>query len=120
MNITRDFVDAVGHTPMIRLRTASEETGCEILGKAEFMNPGGSVKDRAARAIVLDAERRGQLNPGGTVVEGTAGNTGIGLAHVCNARGYRCVIVMPDNQSPEKYALIEALGAEVRRVKTVP
>jgi len=84
------------------------------------MNPGGSVKDRAARGIVLDAERRGALRPGGTIVEGTAGNTGIGLAHVCNARGYRCVIVMPDNQSPEKYALIEALGAEVRRIKTVP
>jgi cysteine synthase A len=114
------FVDAIGGTPLIRLRRASEETGCEIFGKAEFMNPGGSVKDRAARAIVLDAERRGVLAPGGTVVEGTAGNTGIGLAHVCNARGYRCVIVMPDNQSPEKYALIEALGAEVRRVKTVP
>jgi cysteine synthase A len=84
------------------------------------MNPGGSVKDRAARGIILDAERRGVLRPGGTVVEGTAGNTGIGLAHVCNARGYKCVIVMPDNQSPEKYALIEALGAEVRRVRTVP
>jgi cysteine synthase A len=120
MNVVSGFVDAVGHTPLIRLRRASEETGCEIFGKAEFMNPGGSVKDRAARAIVLDAERRGELRPGGTVVEGTAGNTGIGLAHVCNARGYRCVIVMPDNQSPEKYALIEALGAEVRRVKTVP
>jgi cysteine synthase A len=120
MNVVSGFVDAVGHTPLIRLRRVSEETGCEILGKAEFMNPGGSVKDRAARAIVLDAERRGELRPGGTVVEGTAGNTGIGLAHVCNARGYRCVIVMPDNQSPEKYALIEALGAEVRRVKTVP
>jgi cysteine synthase len=120
MNVVSGFVDAVGHTPLIRLRRVSEETGCEILGKAEFMNPGGSVKDRAARAIVLDAERRGELKPGGTVVEGTAGNTGIGLAHVCNARGYRCVIVMPDNQSPEKYALIEALGAEVRRVKTVP
>jgi cysteine synthase A len=120
MNVLKDFLDAVGRTPLIRLRAISEETGCEILGKAEFMNPGGSVKDRAARAIVLDAERRGQLRPGGTVVEGTAGNTGIGLAHVCNARGYRCVIVMPDNQSQEKYALIEALGAEVRRVKTVP
>jgi cysteine synthase A len=110
----------VGNTPLIRLRHMSEETGCEIYGKAEFMNPGGSVKDRAARAIVLDAERRGSLEPGGTVVEGTAGNTGIGLAHVCQARGYRCVIVMPDNQSPEKYALLEALGAEVRRVKAVP
>jgi cysteine synthase A len=120
MKVTRGFVDAVGHTPLIRLGRLSEETGCEIYGKAEFMNPGGSVKDRAARAIVLDAERRGVLKPGGTVVEGTAGNTGIGLAHVCNARGYSCVIVMPDNQSPEKYALIEALGAEVRRVKTVP
>jgi len=120
MNVLKDFLDAVGHTPLIRLRRVSEETGCNIYGKAEFMNPGGSVKDRAARAIVLDAERRGELRPGGTVVEGTAGNTGIGLAHVCNARGYRCVIVMPDNQSPEKYALIEALGAEVRRVKAVP
>ena len=120
MNVQRDFIEAIGNTPLIRLRRASEETGCEILGKAEFMNPGGSVKDRAARAIVLDAERRGTLPPGGTVVEGTAGNTGIGLAHVCHARGYRCVIVMPDNQSPEKYALIEALGAEVHRVKTVP
>jgi cysteine synthase len=114
------FLDAVGNTPLIRLRRFSDATGCNILGKAEFMNPGGSVKDRAARGIILDAERRAVLKPGGTVVEGTAGNTGIGLAHVCNARGYRCVIVMPDNQSPEKYALIEAIGAEVRRVKTVP
>jgi cysteine synthase A len=119
-SVMQDFVEAIGHTPLIRLRRLSEETGCEILGKAEFMNPGGSVKDRAARGIIVDAERRGTLKPGGTVVEGTAGNTGIGLAHVCNARGYRCVIVMPDNQSPEKYGLIEALGAEVRRVKTVP
>jgi cysteine synthase len=118
--VVQDFVAAIGHTPLIRLRRLSEETGCEILGKAEFMNPGGSVKDRAARGIILDAERRGVLRPGGIVVEGTAGNTGIGLAHVCNARGYRCIIVMPDNQSPEKYGLIEALGAEVRRVKTVP
>jgi cysteine synthase A len=120
MRIVQDFLGAVGRTPLIRLRRVSDDTGCEIYGKAEFMNPGGSVKDRAARAIVLDAECRGVLKSGGTVVEGTAGNTGIGLAHVCNARGYRCVIVMPDNQSPEKYALIEALGAEVRRVKTVP
>jgi cysteine synthase A len=120
MRVAQDFVDAIGKTPLIRLRRVSEETGCEIYGKAEFMNPGGSVKDRAARGIVLDAEERGQLHRGSTVVEGTAGNTGIGLAHVCRSRGYRCVIVMPDNQSPEKYALIEALGAEVRRVKAVP
>ena len=120
MKFAADFLAAVGATPMIRLRAASEATGCEILGKAEFMNPGGSVKDRAARAIVLDAEQRGELKAGGIVIEGTAGNTGIGLAHVCNARGYRCIIVMPDNQSPEKFALIEALGAEVHRVSTVP
>ena len=116
MSIARGFAGSVGQTPLILLRGVSEETGCEILGKAEFMNPGGSVKDRAALAIVEDAERRGTLRPGGTVVEGTAGNTGIGLAHVCNARGYRCVIVMPDNQSPEKYQLLETLGAEVHRV----
>ncbi|MGH8288767.1 MAG: cysteine synthase A [Steroidobacteraceae bacterium] len=114
------FMGSVGNTPLIRLRRLSEETGCELLGKAEFMNPGGSVKDRAARAIVLAAERNGELAPGGTVVEGTAGNTGIGLAHVCNARGYRCVIVMPDNQSPEKYRLLEALGAELHKVPAVP
>ena len=120
MKTAGDFLEAVGNTPLIRLRRASEATGCEILGKAEFMNPGGSVKDRAACGIVLEAERRGALRAGGAVVEGTAGNTGIGLAHVCNARGYRCVIVMPDNQSPEKYALIAALGAEVHRVKAVP
>ena len=114
------FVGSVGNTPLVRLRRVSEETGCEVLGKAEFMNPGGSVKDRAARAIVLAAERSGELAPGGTVVEGTAGNTGIGLAHVCNARGYRCIIVMPDNQSPEKYRLLETLGAEVHKVPTVP
>jgi cysteine synthase A len=120
MSIARGFAGSVGQTPLILLRGVSEETGCEILGKAEFMNPGGSVKDRAALAIVEDAERRGTLRPGGTVVEGTAGNTGIGLAHVCNARGYRCVIVMPDNQSPEKYQLLETLGAEVHRVPVVP
>jgi cysteine synthase A len=118
--IRQGFADAIGNTPLIRLNKFSEETGCEILGKAEFMNPGGSVKDRAARAIVDEAERSGRLKPGGTVVEGTAGNTGIGLAHVCNTRGYRCVIVMPDNQSNEKYQMIETLGAEVLRVKTVP
>jgi cysteine synthase len=120
MSIARGFAGSVGNTPLILLRGVSEETGCEILGKAEFMNPGGSVKDRAALAIIEDAERHGTLRPGGTVVEGTAGNTGIGLAHVCNARGYRCVIVMPDNQSPEKFQLLETLGAEVHRVPVVP
>jgi cysteine synthase len=120
MSISDGFVGSVGNTPLIRLRGVSEETGCEILGKAEFMNPGGSVKDRAARAIIAAAERRGQLPPKGTVVEGTAGNTGIGLAHVCNERGYRCVIVMPDNQAPEKYRILEMLGAEVYKVPTVP
>ncbi|MFI4880756.1 MAG: cysteine synthase A [Steroidobacterales bacterium] len=114
------FAGSVGNTPLVRLRRVSEETGCEILGKAEFMNPGGSVKDRAALAIIEDAEARGALTAGGTVVEGTAGNTGIGLAHVCNARGYRCVIVMPDNQSAEKYLLLKTLGAEVHPVPTVP
>jgi cysteine synthase len=118
--VRHGFADAIGNTPLIRLSHFSDLTGCEILGKAEFMNPGGSVKDRAARAIIDDAERSGRLKPGGTVVEGTAGNTGIGLAHVCNARGYRLVIVMPDNQSNEKYQMIETLGAEVLRVKTVP
>jgi cysteine synthase len=120
MSPVSGFTGAVGDTPLIRLARVSEETGCEILGKAEFMNPGGSVKDRAAYGIIADAERRGALRPGGTVVEGTAGNTGIGLAHVCNARGYRCVIVMPDNQSPEKYRLLEMLGAQVHKVPTVP
>ncbi len=120
MHTLNGFTGAVGNTPLIRLRSLSEETGCEILGKAEFMNPGGSVKDRAAKWIVLDAERRGVLQPGGTVVEGTAGNTGIGIAHMCNARGYRCVIVMPDNQAAEKYQIIEALGAELRKVPAVP
>ncbi len=120
MSIADGFVGSVGNTPLIRLRRVSEETGCEILGKAEFLNPGGSVKDRAARAIIGDAEKRGELPPHGTVVEGTAGNTGIGLAHVCKARGYRCVIVMPDNQSPEKYSLLAMLGAEVHKVPAVP
>jgi cysteine synthase A len=121
--VRRGFSGAVGDTPLIRLRGVSEETGCEILGKAEFLNPGGSVKDRAARGILDDAERQGLLVAGsgrGTLVEGTAGNTGIGFAHLCNARGYRCVIVMPDNQSPEKSELLRTLGAEVRIVKAVP
>jgi cysteine synthase A len=120
MKYYNGFIDAVGNTPLIRLNSVSEETGCEIFGKAEFLNPSGSVKDRAARAIVLAAEAAGELSPGGTVVEGTAGNTGIGLAHVCNARGYRCIIVIPETQSPEKLNLLRALGAEVRPVPAVP
>ncbi len=120
MRFHEDFVDAIGNTPLIRLRGPSDATGCEILGKAEFLNPGGSIKDRAAKSIVLAAERNGTLQPGGTVVEGTAGNTGIGLAHVCNARGYRCIIVIPETQSPEKLDLLRALGAEVRPVPAVP
>ncbi|MFO1457580.1 MAG: cysteine synthase A [Steroidobacteraceae bacterium] len=118
--VRRGFVDAVGDTPLLRLARLSDETGCEILAKAEFMNPGGSVKDRAARGLVEDAERRGLLARGGTVVDGTAGNTGIGLAHVCLARGYRCLIVMPDNQSTDKYDTIRALGAGLEIVKAVP
>ncbi|EKZ96071.1 cysteine synthase A [Cupriavidus metallidurans] len=114
------FIGAVGNTPLIRLGKLSAETGCEILGKAEFLNPGGSVKDRAALYIIADAERRGTLKSGGTVVEGTAGNTGIGLAHICAARGYRCVIVIPETQSKEKMDLLRVLGAEVRTVPAVP
>ena len=101
MTLRTGFLDSIGNTPLIKLRRASEETGCEIYGKAEFLNPGGSVKDRAALAIVEDAEARGQIRPGGTIVEGTAGNTGIGLALVGNARGYRTVILMPETQSLE-------------------
>jgi len=118
--ICAGFTDAVGHTPLIRLRALSELTGCDILGKAEFMNPGGSVKDRAALGILMEAEASGELLPGGTVVEGTAGNTGIGLAHLCNARGYRCLIVIPETQSAEKIGLLRSLGAEVRTVPAVP
>jgi cysteine synthase A len=114
------FAGTIGNTPLIRLTGLSRATGCDILGKAEFLNPGGSVKDRAALWMIRAAEASGALRPGGTVVEGTAGNTGIGLAHLCNARGYRCVIYMPDNQSQEKVDLLRTLGAEVRVVKTVP
>jgi cysteine synthase A len=120
MEIRAGFAGAIGNTPLIRLESLCVETGCEILGKAEFLNPGGSVKDRAALFIVRDAEQRGALKPGGTVVEGTAGNTGIGLAHICAARGYRCVIIIPDTQSQEKMDLLRALGAEVRSVPAVP
>jgi cysteine synthase A len=114
------FVESIGNTPLIRLQAASEATGCEILGKAEFMNPGGSIKDRAAWWMIREAENSGTLQPGDTIVEGTAGNTGIGIAHICNARGYACVIYMPDNQSLEKVEILRALGAEVRVVPTVP
>ncbi|AMW31634.1 MULTISPECIES: cysteine synthase A [Oscillatoriales] len=120
MDIKRGFVEAVGNTPLIRLNSFSDETGCEILGKAEFLNPGGSVKDRAALYIIEDAEKKGLLKPGGTVVEGTAGNTGIGLAHICNAKGYKCVIVIPETQSVEKMEALRTLGAEVRAVPAVP
>ncbi|MCL6608482.1 MAG: cysteine synthase A [Geminicoccaceae bacterium] len=120
MDIRRDFTALVGNTPLVRLKKASELTGCEILGKCEFSNPGGSVKDRAALAIVEDAEKKGLLRPGGVIVEGTAGNTGIGLALVGNVRGYRTVIVMPETQSQEKKDMLRILGADLRLVPAVP
>lgn len=120
MEIRDGFSDTIGNTPLIKLRQASELTGCTILGKAEFLNPGGSVKDRAALFIILDAEERGALEPGGVVVEGTAGNTGIGLALVGNARGYRTVIVIPDTQSQEKKDMLRLCGADLREVPAVP
>ena len=120
MDTKAGLVGSIGNTPLIRIDSLSDETGCEILGKAEFMNPGGSVKDRAAWWMVREAEKSGTLQPGGTVVEGTAGNTGIGLLHVCNSRGYKTVIYMPDNQSQEKIDILRTLGAKVRVVPTVP
>ena len=120
MDIKDGFIGTIGNTPLIRLNSFSEETGCEILGKAEFLNPGGSVKDRAALYIIKEAEEKGLLKPGGTVVEGTAGNTGIGLAHICNAKGYKCLIIIPDTQSQEKMDALRTLGAEVRPVPSVP
>ncbi len=120
MDIKDGFVGTIGNTPLIRLNSFSEETGCEILGKAEFLNPGGSVKDRAALYIIKEAEEKGLLKPGGTVVEGTAGNTGIGLAHICNAKGYKCLIIIPETQSQEKIDTLRTLGAEVRTVPAVP
>ena len=120
MDIRDGFVDAIGRTPLIRLRQASELTGCDILAKAEFLNPGGSVKDRAALFIIQDAEAKGQLEPGGVIVEGTAGNTGIGLALVGNARGYRSVIVIPETQSDEKKQMLRLCGAELVEVPAVP
>ena len=120
MNVRDGMVGTIGNTPLIRLRGASEATGCNVLGKAEFLNPGGSVKDRAALYMVLDAEKRGLLKPGGVIVEGTAGNTGIGLALVGNARGYRTVIVIPNTQSQEKKDMLRLCGAELREVPAVP
>lgn len=112
--------DCVGDTPLLRLGSLSKRTGCELFGKAEFMNPGGSIKDRAAKGMIRDAEVRGLLGPGGTIVEGTAGNTGIGLALLGIERGYRVVVTMPDNQAREKYDYLEAMGVDVRRVPVVP
>jgi cysteine synthase len=119
MDIRDGFIGSIGNTPLIKLRRASEETGCTILGKAEFLNPGGSVKDRAALAIIKDAEERGTLRPGGVIVEGTAGNTGIGLALVGLARGYHTVIVMPETQSQEKKDMLRLCGADLRLVPAV-
>src|ERR1700760_4478086 len=115
-----DVIAAIGNTPLIRLTRASEATGCEILGKAEFLNPGQSVKDRAALFIIRDAIARGTLRPGGTIVEGTAGNTGIGMAVVANALGFKTVIVIPDTQSQEKKDALRLLGAELIEVPAVP
>ena len=120
MEYRKSFTDAIGNTPLIKLKEASETTGCLILGKAEFLNPGGSIKDRAAKAIILDAEQSGQLRPGGVIVEGTAGNTGIGLALLGNSRGYRTVIVIPETQSQEKKDMLRLAGAELIEVPALP
>src|SRR5437899_683819 len=120
MQIRKDLIDAIGNTPLIKLRRASEETGCTILGKAEFMNPGQSVKDRAGRQMILEAEKRGDLKPGGLVLEGTAGNTGIGLAVVANALGYRTLIVIPETQSQEKKDALRLCGAELVEAPALP
>jgi cysteine synthase len=120
MDVRNGFIDSIGNTPLIRLNRVSDATGCEILGKAEFMNPGGSVKDRAALAIVKDAVAKGLLRPGGVIVEGTAGNTGIGLALVANALGYRTVIVIPETQTQEKKDMLRLCGADLREVPAVP
>src|ERR1700756_1315676 len=120
MQIRKDLIESIGNTPLIKLKRASEETGCTILGKAEFMNPGQSVKDRAGLQMILEAEKRGELRAGGIVVESTAGNTGIGLALVANARGYRTVIVIPETQSQEKKDMLRLCGADLRQVAAVP
>ena len=120
MNVRSGFIDSIGNTPLIKLRAASAATGCEIYGKAEFLNPGGSVKDRAALAIIRDAEKSGRLRPGGVIVEGTAGNTGIGITLVANALGYRSIIVMPETQSQEKKDMLRLCGADLRLVPALP
>ena len=120
MSVYRDLASSIGNTPLIRLNRASEMTGCEILGKAEFMNPGQSVKDRAALYIIRDAVAKGQLRPGGTIVEGTAGNTGIGLALVGASMGFRTVIVIPETQSQEKKDMLRLAGAELVQVPAAP
>ena len=120
MDFRQGFVDTIGNTPLIKLRKASELTGCTILGKAEFLNPGGSVKDRAALAIIQDAEEKGLIRKGGLIVEGTAGNTGIGLALVGNARGYKTLIIIPETQSQEKKDMLRLAGAELREVPALP
>ncbi len=120
MNIAKSVINVIGNTPLVRLKKVSEETGCEILGKAEFMNPGQSIKDRAALFIIRDAVAKGKIRPGGTIVEGTAGNTGIGIAMVGNALGYKSVIVMPDTQSQEKKDAIRSFGAELVEVPAAP
>src|ERR1700726_122609 len=120
MNLYNDVVEAIGNTPLIKLKRASEATGCTILGKAEFMNPGQSVKDRTALQIILEAEKRGEIKPGGLVVEATAGNTGIGLAVVASARGYRTLIVIPETQSQEKKDMLRLCGAELVEVPALP
>src|ERR671926_1631593 len=120
MSIRNGVIDSIGDTPLIKLKRASEETGCTILGKAEFMNPGQSVKDRPARQMILEAEKRGEIQPGGLVVEATAGNTGIGLALVANALGYRTLIVIPETQSQEKKDMLRLAGAELVEVPALP
>ncbi len=120
MQVRSGFIESIGNTPLIKLRAASAATGCDIYGKAEFLNPGGSVKDRAALAMIQDAEKRGTLRKGGVVVEGTAGNTGIGIALVANALGYRSVIVMPETQSQEKKDMLRLCGADLRLVPALP
>jgi cysteine synthase len=120
MKINNDVIEAIGNTPLIKLKRASEETGCTILGKAEFMNPGQSVKDRAGKWMILQAEQRGDLKPGGLVVESTAGNTGIGLAVVASARGYRTLIVIPETQSQEKKDMLRLCGAELVEAPALP